>query len=227
MTHHLQTASGKNLRIEFPCSFSLTVRAGLFFLLAVFALMIAAGGCAKKTGTLKKDYSGELGAQTRSTKIYEGLEARLYISATYKNSDFVKAYVDRYAEGYQLEQGIKETMLERGIEASEMYNEFFTAVFTPEDSWNSFVGPGAIWKFYLEDDAGNRLTPVSVTSVDGSDPLIRDFFPYLDPWSHGYILKFPKYTETGTEPIPGAETKSIKLKVTGVLGRGELEWRLK
>lgn len=215
------------MRRELPYSFSLTGRAGLFFLLAVFVLIFTTGGCAGKTETLKKDYAGELGAQTRSTKIYEGLESRLYISATYKNPDFVRAYVDRYAEGYQLEQSIKDTMLERGIEASEMYNEFFVAVFTPEDSWNSFVGPGAIWKFYLEDDGGSRLVPVSVSRVDGSDPLIRDFFPYFDPWSYGYILKFPKYTETGTEPIPGAETKSIKLKVTGILGKGELEWKLK
>lgn len=201
--------------------------AGLFFMLAVFAMIFGVSGCAWKKDVVKNDYASVLGTYTRSAKIYEGLEARLYISATYKNPAFVRAYVDRYAEGFQLEEGIKENLLERGIEASEMYNEFFAAVFTPEDSWNSFVGPGAIWKFYLEDDAGNRLSPVTVTRVDGSDPLIRDFFPYFDPWSHGYILKFPKYTETGTEPIPGAGTRSIKLKVTGVLGKGELEWKIK
>lgn len=206
--------------------YSLTGRAGLFFVLTAFVFTSAAGGCAARKEILKRDYADVLGAQTRSTKIYEGLESRLYINATYKNAAYVRAYLDRYAEGYQLAQGIRDTMLERGIEASEMYNEFFVAVYTPEESWNSFVGQGAIWKFYLEDDAGSRLDPVSISRVDGSDPLIRDFFPYFDPWSYGYILKFPKYTETGTEPIPGAVTKSIKLKVTGILGRGELEWKM-
>lgn len=200
---------------------------GLFFLLAVFALMLTAGGCAGRPDVIKKDYAGELDAWTRSAKIYDGLESRLYISATFKNPDFVRAYAQRYAEEYQLEPGLRETMLERGLELSETYNEFFVAAFTPDEKWNSFEGPGAIWKLYLEDDAGNRLAPVSVSRVDGSDPLIREFFPYFDPWSYGYIVKFPKYTETGTEPIPGALTRSIRLKVTGILGKGELEWKLK
>lgn len=196
-------------------------------MLAVFILISTAPGCAKKQDMIRKDYAGELGAWTRSAKIYDGLESRLYISATYKDQAFVRAYVERYAEGYQLEQGLKEKMLERGLELSEMYNEFFVAAFTPEESWNSFAGTGAMWKFYLEDNAGNRLVPISVSRVDGSDPMIREFFPYFDHWSYGYTVKFPKYTETGLEPIPGAGTRSIKLKVTGVLGKGELEWKLK
>lgn len=200
---------------------------GLFFLLVVLALMLTVGGCAGRPDVIKKDYAGELGAWTRSAKIYDGLESRLYISATFKNPDFVRAYVQRYAEGYQLDQGLRETMLERSLELSETYNEFFVAAFTPDEKWNSFEGPAAIWMLYLEDDAGNRLAPVSVSRVDGSDPLIREFFPYFDPWSYGYIVKFPKYTETGTEPIPGALTRSIRLKVTGILGKGELEWKLK
>jgi len=89
------------------------------------------------------------------------------------------------------------------------------------DKWNDFAESDSIWKVYLEDDKGARLSPVSVSKLDASDPLLREFFPYMDLWSSAYSIKFPKYSETGTEPIPNADTRSMRLVVTGVLGKFE------
>lgn len=202
--------------------------AWLFF---VFFLIFLPG-CAGKTEPKPKaatppNYSEVLDKWTRGKKIYADLDARLYMYATYKTFDFRDAYVDRYTRSYQLTAGYRQALLEREKEQSDKYNEFFFTAYTPESRWNDFDRLDSIWKLYLEDDSGNRLIPVSITKVDAGDPLIREFFPYFDMWSSGYIVRFPKYSEAGTEPIPGEKTKYLKLTVTGILGTGELEWRLK
>lgn len=197
------------------------------------ALML--GGCASAKPAQQKaapekpreDYSEVLNRWTRSAKVYAGVESRLYISATYKNLEYRKAYVDLYARSYVLDEAAKKAMLDREKEIDEQYNEFFVAAFTPAEQWNDFDAKGSVWKIFLEDSAGNRLVPISVKKVNSYDPVIRELFPYWDPWSYGYVVKFPKYSESASEPIPGKGTKSLRLVATGILGEGELKWELK
>ncbi|MFQ5736733.1 MAG: hypothetical protein ACE5GY_07705 [Thermodesulfobacteriota bacterium] len=192
--------------------------------LAFLFLLVA---CAGNKGVVKPDYSEVLGRWTRSGSIYEGFESRLYMSATYKAPAFREAYIDRYVEDYELGPAYRDLLLGRETEQSGKYNEFFFAAYTPVDKWNDFDRKDSVWRLYFEDSSGAKLSPISITKLDSSDPVIREFFPYFDLWSSAYIVKFPKYSETGTEPIPSEETGYIKLIATGVLGKGELEWRLK
>lgn len=195
----------------------------------VFFMAVLMAGCGLKTkapeAAQKADYPGVLERWSRGVKIFDGLESRLYFNATYKTPDFRRAYIDRYSKSYELGEDSRKNLLDRELEQAEAYNEFFFTAYTPDEGWNDFEEKGSIWKLYLEDGSGNRVVPVSVTKLDNSDPVIREFFPYFDLWSSAYTVKFPKYSETGKE-IPGAD-ESVKLIVTGVKGKGELEWRLK
>src|SRR3972149_5324414 len=90
------------------------------------------------------------------------------------------------------------------------------------------LGPGlSIWKIYMEDEKGERLSPIEIKKVDADSPLIREFYPYLDLLSSTYIVKFPKYIITGEEPFPGKDTNYFRLKITGVVGSAVLEWQKK
>lgn len=222
----VQPAHGGRIPAERPKSGRPFKTPALTCLLMAALFILSLGGCAG-VDTAKTGYYEALNRWTRAVKIYEGLESRLYLSATYKHPSFRAAYIERYAKSYQMEEAYTKALLDRESEQGEKYNEFFFTAFTPEDRWNDFLRPDSVWKLYLVDSSGARLAPVSVTRVDASDPLLREFFPYFDLWSAGYIVKFPKYSETGTEPIPGPDTRFIKLIVTGILGKGELEWRLK
>ncbi len=196
----------------------------------MFAIFVSVSisGCAGNKGAVRKySYNETLNRYTAGKKIFEGLDARLYITATYKAPRFRESYIERYVKSYQLDEGYSKALLDREMEQAESYNEFFFTAYTPEERWNDFNKKDSIWRLYLEDDKGARLTPISIVKVDPADPLLREFFPYFDLWSYGYVVKFPKYTETGTEPVPGPDTRYIKLVVTGILGEGELEWRLK
>lgn len=196
-------------------------------------ILVALSGCAAKKAPppiekpQQKGYQEVLNKWTRGKKVFVGMESRLYFTATYKDPEFRAAYIDRYAQSYQLDDDMKKSLLDREMEQSDKFNEFFFAAYTPDQNWNDFDRLNSVWKLYLEDNSGSRLTPVTITKVDSSDPLIREFFPYFDLWSAGYIVRFPKYSEAGQEPIPSSGTSYLRLVVTGVLGKGELEWRLK
>ncbi|MBI4950341.1 MAG: hypothetical protein HY955_09380 [Deltaproteobacteria bacterium] len=201
-------------------------RALRYILILAMPAVFFLSGCAARTLTEEDAYLKVMNAWTRGVKVYEGLETKLYASATYKGIAFREAYIGRYAKDNQLDEGYAKALRERESELSEKYNEFFFTAYTPMDKWNDFDDPSSIWKLYLEDGNGSRLAPVSIARLDASDPLLREFFPYMDLWSTAYTVKFPKYSETGTEPIPGANTKSMRLVITGVLGKGELVWKL-
>lgn len=208
-----------------------TLRALSTLLIAAFSVPLFSSaflyGCAAEKASSKPAYLSSLERWTRSAKIYEGFEARLHISATFKDISFRRSYTDRYAESNSLSEEYRRALSEREAAAVEEYNEFFVSAYTPEERWNDFDRADSVWKLYLEDGSGAKLKPVSIKKVDVSDPLIREFFPYLDLWSKGYIVRFPKYSEAGEAPIPSGDTEYLRLSVTGVLGRGELVWRLK
>lgn len=202
--------------------------ASVFLIILVLAVTVS--GCAKKAvkpGEARPEFEHVLDSVTRSARIYQGLDSILYVTATYKTMEFRQAYVDLYVKGYQAGEAYRTALQEREKEESEKYNEIFFTAYTPEARWNDFDRRDSVWRLYLEDDSGNRLIPVSVKKVDSGDPLVRKFFPYFDPWSSGYVARFPKYSETGTVPIPGEKTRYLKLIVTGILGNGEIEWRMK
>lgn len=208
------------------CSRAVAIKAVSRALLLV-TLLFFISACAGQKGVVKPEYSEALSKWTRSARIYQGLEAKLYMSATYKGPAFREAYIDRYVESYQLDDAYREALLGREMEQADKYNEFFFTAYTPVEAWNDFDQEGSVWRLYLEDGKGAKLSPISIKKLDSADPIIREFFPYFDLWSSAYIVKFPKYSETGTEPIPGEGTESIRLVATGVLGKGELEWSLK
>lgn len=193
----------------------------------LFMAFSMAGGCAVGNGALRAGYFSELSRWTRSKEVFKGLEDRLYISATFKSRAFRKAYAEYYAESYRLDSVYRQALLKREMDQAEKYNELFFTVYTPEEDWNDFNKKDSVWKMYLEDNHGNRLTPISIETLEGSSSIVREFFPYFDLWSTAYVVRFPKYAVRGTEPIPGKDTEYVKLVVTGVLGSGELKWVLK
>ncbi|HBG47890.1 MAG TPA: hypothetical protein DDW94_13005 [Deltaproteobacteria bacterium] len=168
-------------------------------------------------------YNQALNRWSRGFKVYEGLESRLYMNATYKSVEFRKAYIQRYSESYAMGPERSQMLLERELEQAEGYNEFFFAAYTPDESINDFDKAASVWQLYLEDGSGGKVRPISIARVENSDAVIREFFPYYDLWSKAYVVKFPKYNETGQE-IPGPDGL-VRLTVTGVMGKGALEWR--
>ncbi|MBI5971028.1 MAG: hypothetical protein HY884_07735 [Deltaproteobacteria bacterium] len=216
-----------NGRLKPGTSIGNTLFFSSFRLSAVAVILLFAYGCAGEKAVVRPPYDDLLKAWTRSVKVYNGLDTTIYATATFKSPEFREAYITRYADGIKAAESLKMTLLEKETGEFEKYNEFFISVYTADDKWNDLEKPNSVWKLYLEDGRGARVTPVSVKKVDRDDALVKEFFPYLDAWSTAYVARFPKYTETGAEPIPGNDTLALRLIITGVFGDGTLEWRLK
>lgn len=196
---------------------------GLSKALCLLFFLALTAGCAGVKGYSAADYFKSLDRWSRGQKVYQGFESRLYLNATCKTLDFRKAYVERYSASYGLGPEHAGALMERESEQAAAYNEFFFTAYTPDASLNDFDDKGSVWQIYLEDAEGNRAKPISITAVEGSEPVIREFFPYYDLWSKAYLVKFPKFADSGPEIDP--EKAAVKLIVTGVMGKGELEWR--
>lgn len=201
---------------------SLRGRGHIFALCLLFFMAAVMAGCGGVRGTSGDGYLAVLDRWSRGDKVYEGLEARLYMNATYKTIEFRKAYIDRYAKGYELSPERVKSLMERETEQSLAYNEFFFTAFTPEEALNDFAEKDSVWQIYLEDAKGNRAKPLSIIAVSNSEPVLREIFPYFDLWSKAYTIQFPKYADNGDEISP--DSGPVKIIVTGVMGKGEMTW---
>lgn len=189
-------------------------------LLALSAIFFQ--GCAKGPAP-EPPYHKVLDRWSGGVRLHEKLESRLYLNATYKSEEFRRAYIRKYGESYALGPEREEALLARELEQAEKYNEVFFTAYTPDSAVNDFDRRDSVWQVYLEDGSGNRARPISISRVEGTEAFIREFFPYFDLWSRAYSVQFPRYSEEGTE-LPGADG-TLKLVVTGVMGRGEIAWR--
>lgn len=194
----------------------------------VLLVTILITGCTTNHKEIKTpiDYFDILSQMTKSQQVIDRLDTKLVINATYKSWSLREAYIYEYAKRYQLDADMAEKLMETEKGLEERFNEFFIAAYTPNDEWNDFAQPLSIWKIYMEDEKGNRSSPVEIKKVDVDSPFMREFYPYLDYWSSGYIVKFPKYISASNEPFPKKDSVYLKLIVTGVLGNTELEWPL-
>ncbi len=190
----------------------------LSLLLPMLAIGCAAGDV--------RPYKDVLKDWTAKEKVRKGIDLILTVRATYKSKDFIEAFNRRYADVFELADAEKSGLKERSEKESLEFNEFFVVTDTSEESWNDFERKGSIWRFYLEDDKGLRLSPLKIKMIESDNESFKEFYPYIGPWSKAYIVKFPKYAAEGGEAIPSETSTYIKLVITGPKGKGELVWNM-
>jgi hypothetical protein len=172
------------------------------------------------------DYYDVLSKWSRSDKLFKRLDARLHINATLKSVEFRRAYAEEYAHRYRFDDDKLAVLLKNELASHKAYNEFFISTYTPRDSWNDFAEKDSIWQLYLVDGEGRRAEPAEIEELDSSDVLLNEFFPYIDPWSKVYLVRFPRYDTSGTIPIGDRESAKLTLVIVGIKAKGALIWDL-
>jgi hypothetical protein len=195
-------------------------------LLAAYCLLLTSCAAPKVSRPDKGRYQTVLDKWTREGKVYEDLETKLLINATFKSEEFRKSYVDEYSSVYMLDSEKVKKLMRDELEAPKKYHEFFISVHTPILEWSDLEKKEPVWALYLLNDAGVRVSPVELKRIRERGPVVTRFYPYHTDWSLGHIVKFPLSLPDGRELIT-PETKYIKLVMTGPPGKGELVWELK
>ena len=168
---------------------------------------------------ISTEYLNVLDKWTRDKTVYSQFETRVRIVATYKDSEFNKAYLSEYSKIYSLTEPEKKSREEILTGLSSDFTEFLFYAYTPDKDSNDFDKQDSIWTIFLLDKNGNKVYPVEVRKIKKITPVVKEFYPYINKY-YGmfYSLKYPPLSSTEGDP------KHLKLVFTSVLGRVELEW---
>ena len=201
-----------------------------FIVVAMLAALLGTtlvSGCSQKRAKMANggatsdvkpsEYASALDKWTRERKVYQSLETRLLVNATYKSGAFRDAWVDENARRQVLSDADRDELKRREHDAADNYHEFFFAAYTQETRWNDFSRRDSIWRLRLFDDKGGSVEPLVVTRVKQDDPIVRAFYPYFTLWGRGYVVKFPR---AGL----AEDSKSLRLQMTSAVGAAELEY---
>lgn len=217
----MKTSGAKPFSLNLPKPCRRNLMPFIFFL----SFFLFVSGCSVKNASSDADevYIKRLYDWTRSIKLFQDFSTRLYLSATYKTMDFRAAYAGRYSAAYQADEEARLRLLEKEEEEALKFDDFLVVVYTPEKQWNDLDKKDSIWRLFLEDASGGKREPAFTTRLSSASPLVREFYPHLDEWSVAYEVRFLKQprAEHGDEP---KAMGPVRLKVTGVLGKGELVW---
>lgn len=196
----------------------------------LIALLAACAGCANQgpltlapSGTITADdYESVLDAWTRSDKVYDILESKLFVYATFHSPAFRRAFVLRHTAVYG--KGAEEA--QRLIVTKPEYEEhleFFFSAYTPDRAANDFDQEDSIWRVTLRGDDGEPVIGEVVKITPTSN--IRVIYPYITAFSKTYAVRFSRTTEEGA-PVLTSATTQFEVRMVSAIGEAVLTWDL-
>jgi len=194
----------------------------MFFLVGIF-------GCSyvkeyieiADNDTISGEYFNVLNKCTREKTLYSEFETSIRVVATWKNREFMDAYLSEYSRLYLLTDADKEQRREILSDTSSGLREFLFYAYIPDRDTNDFSKPDSIWRVFSSGKGGEMLEPLDIREID-STPLVTKFFPYVKPYGKFYSVKFPKLLSSGKGDVAVEDVP--ELVFTGVLGKIELTW---
>lgn len=180
------------------------LKIGLALLALTFTLPLEAAG-----------YRSLLRKSTRSKQWYstQTFQANVIWKATYFSPEFRRAFAKKHAKKNFLGPLESAQYMAKQEEKQSRVDEFFVGLYARKDYRSLALGENSFWEVVLINEKGEAVEPESIEFVEIT-PYERIMFPYLDRWSQGYRVLFPK-TELGSH---------FKLSLRSVLGESVLKW---
>jgi hypothetical protein len=161
---------------------------------------------------------------SRSTKVYSGLDARLFVTATYHTPEFRRAFASAFPDIYGRGGEVTKRELVELTGDVEQFNTFFIVAYTPAQGWNDFEKTDSIWSIKLRNGDGAEVLPHEVIAVK-TDENLRTVYGHLDQFSKAYLVRFPLTDPMGRILIDAC-TKTFTLRIASALGAAELNWQV-
>ncbi len=190
---------------------------------ALIALLacVTVAGCGR---ALPEAYETALEDWTREARSWENMESRVHVRATLKTQAFREAYVDAYADIFDLDAaGRDELMAVEEAEASRDYVLLVT-LYTPETSWSRLSPQYGVWEVRLQSQSGRAERPRAVRALNTNNPTWKRLLPHLSPHESLFALHFSRTNEEGLPlAVPGDK---IELVIAGAPAKVRLAWKL-
>lgn len=167
---------------------------------------------------LRNTYQKVVDRNTRRAEIYgiRDLDAHYIVYATFQSADFRQGYTEHYDKLYPRGQDGLANELGHPWDGRPAQAEFFIAVYAKAKGLKKMTGPKNLWDISLKVE-GQYYKPASVEEVSLT-PFEYKFYPFLDPWSRAYRVKFPV-------PLQQAENSGVSLELASVSGKSELKFK--
>ena len=147
--------------------------------------------------------------------VYDGLDTRLFVAATWQSPRFIEARVRRQGEFQeQPEAEVNKHVLDER-EKFKGRTEFFFGVHANEPKFDDFDRKNSIWRIALV-AGGKEILPTEIKRVGRATMDMRATYPYMDVFWVAYSVKFDGVMEPG---------QTAKLKVASTLGAAELDFQ--
>lgn len=168
-------------------------------------------------GEASRSYKSILKKWTRHDRVFvwDNLEARMIWHATYFSHEFREARRSRLAGLYESGETEGTLRFQEDRDESEQFDVFFLGIYAGSSQWPEVGKDDGRWRMVLEVEGRQPVEAVRLERVKVSQ-LERTLYPYLDKWSEGYLVRFPKVISSGD---------LFRLRMTGIPARSELVWR--
>lgn len=176
-------------------------------------------------------YAHMLKASTRSAKIYQALDNKLFITATYHAPAFRRAFAVAFPDIYGHGGKITRRELVDLTGGIEQHHNFFVAVYTPDSRWNDIARDDSIWRLslYGKSNGQNGLGETEVGPDDiipiKMDENLRVVYPYTNRFDKVYLVRFP-VLDAMHQPIVGPGTEELVVRIASAMGVASMRWRV-
>ena len=205
----------------------------MFRLLVLLKLTLLLASCGPKRtpslGAIQPDITADkyqliLETWTRSDKIYNSLDERLFITATYHSPEFRKAFAIAFPEIYGHGGTVTRRELVDLTGNVEHYHTFFVAAYTPNIKWNDLDKDDSIWRLALLGENNVEVQPEKIVRVK-VDENLKIVYPYIGRFDAIYLIRFPLIDELG-KPVIRPDSNHFRLRIVSALGTAEPTWKL-
>ncbi|MFA4971625.1 MAG: hypothetical protein WC683_03360 [bacterium] len=180
---------------------------------AAIALVLFLAPSASQAG-----YRWDLNKMTKTGRIYHtsAWDAELIWHATFFDDAFREVFKKQHRKIKHLDPIDAERFeMEQGQRHGEGW-DFFVSMYTKDEYKDFSTYEDSFWRIELKTGDGEVVKPMLVEKLQIT-PYERKMFPYLDRWSRGYRVTFPK-VPLGNE---------IELTIMSVVGASTVKWNIR
>lgn len=161
------------------------------------------------------DFENLITKKTKKIEIYQGLENKLTVAATWLDSETSEGLLAHSARLAQWEEPKYKEERFRLVTKHTDRTEFFVSFYTPERKLADLANTKNLWKIYL--DVNGQRYEGKATKMKQLLTEIQALYPHHNRWSTPFMVSFPVSTAL-------TENKPALMTLTGAVGSAQLKF---